>query len=96
MNGSPIYLSFSDWIEPNISQFVCIDFIASGLLTIFFGLPSIYVQPLTFSFLIGISRQVKNLPQQEVVWSSVPKEHLPIVFTTLEQLEPEPSVFPLS
>ena len=38
---------------------------------------------LIFSFLVGVSGQIKNIPQQTVVQTSVPKAQLPTVFTTL-------------
>lgn len=83
MSGSLFCLRFSDRIEPKLGHFIFFGSISSGLLTIFFGLTSIPTVSLIFSFLVGVSSQVKNIPQQTVVQTSVPKDQLPTVFTTL-------------
>ncbi|PIC57998.1 MFS transporter [Sporosarcina sp. P12(2017)] len=83
MSGSLICLRFPNWIEPKLGQFIILGSFSSGLLTIFFGLTSIPTLSLIISFLVGVSGQVKNIPQQTVVQTSVPKDRLPTVFTTL-------------
>ncbi|MCH4827331.1 MFS transporter [Planococcus halocryophilus] len=81
--GSLFCLRFSDWIEQKLSQFIFLGAISSSLVTIFFGLTSLPTLALFFSFLVGASSQIKNIPQQMVVQTSVPKAQLPTVFTTL-------------
>lgn len=83
MSGSLFCLRFPNWIEPKLSQFIIMGSFSSGLLTIFFGLTSIPALSLIISFLVGVSSQVKNIPQQTVVQTSVAKDRLPTVFTTL-------------
>ncbi|WP_081657971.1 MFS transporter [Sporosarcina ureae] len=83
MSGSLFCLRFSDWIKPKLSQFIFLGSFSSGLLTIFFGLTSIPALSLIFSFLVGVSSQVKNIPQQTVIQTSVPRDRLPTVFTTI-------------
>ncbi|WP_271852618.1 MFS transporter [Planococcus maritimus] len=83
IGGSLFCLRFSDWIEQKLSQFIFFGAISSSLVTILFGLTSLPMLALFFSFLVGISGQLKNIPQQTVVQTSVPKAQLPTVFTTL-------------
>ena len=83
IGGSLFCLRVSDQIEQKLSQFIFLGSISSSLVTICFGLTSLPVLALVFSFLVGVSGQIKNIPQQTVVQTSVPKIQLPTVFTTL-------------
>lgn len=83
IGGSLFCLRFSDWIEQKLIHFIFIGAIFSSLVTIFFGLNSIPAMALVLSFLVGVFGQIKNIPQQTVVQTSVPKDRLPTVFTTL-------------
>lgn len=81
--GSLICLRFSQWIENNLSRFILTGAIFSSVATILFGLNSMTLVALGLSVLVGVFSQLKNIPQQTVVQTSVPKEQLPTVFTTL-------------
>src|SRR5690606_22373659 len=65
------------------SQFIFMGAVSSSLATVFFGLNSLPLLALLLSFLVGVFGQIKNIPQQTVVQTSVPKTQLPMVFTTL-------------
>ncbi|MDN7247161.1 MFS transporter [Planococcus shenhongbingii] len=81
--GSLFCLRFSNWIEQKLSQFIFLGAVSSSVITIAFGLNSLPALALLFSFLVGVSSQIKNIPQQTVVQTSVSKAQLPTVFTTL-------------
>ncbi|MGK7377338.1 MFS transporter [Planococcus sp. 1R117A] len=81
--GSLFCLRFSNWIEQKLSQFIFLGAVSSSVITIAFGVNSLPALALLFSFLVGVSSQIKNIPQQTVVQTSVPKAQLPTVFTTL-------------
>ena len=81
--GSLICLRFTQWIENNLSRFILTGAIFSSAATVLFGLNSVPAMALFLSVLVGIFSQLKNIPQQTVVQTSVPKEQLPTVFTTL-------------
>jgi DHA3 family macrolide efflux protein-like MFS transporter len=83
IGGSLFCLRFSEWIEQKLSQFIFLGALSSSLITILFGLTSLPIMALIFSFLVGVSGQLKNIPQQTVVQTSVPNAQLPTVFTTL-------------
>src|SRR5690606_26781587 len=81
--GSLFCLRFSDCIEKNLSRFIFGGAIFSSLSTFLFGLNDIAVVALLLSFGVGIFSQLKNIPQQTVIQTSVQPERLPTVFTTL-------------
>ncbi|KYG59969.1 MFS transporter [Planococcus maritimus] len=81
--GSLICLRFTEWVERNLSRFILTGAIFGSVATILFGLNSMPLVALGLSVLVGIFSQLKNIPQQTVVQTSVPKEQLPTVFTTL-------------
>lgn len=81
--GSLICLRFTEWVERNLSRFILTGAIFGSVATIWFGLNSMPLVALGLSVLVGIFSQLKNIPQQTVVQTSVPKEQLPTVFTTL-------------
>lgn len=81
--GSLLCLRFTEWVENHLSHFILIGAIFSSLATVLFGLNSVPLVALLLSVLVGVFSQLKNIPQQTVVQTSVPKEQLPTVFTTL-------------
>ncbi|WKA55986.1 MFS transporter [Planococcus shixiaomingii] len=83
IGGSIFCLRFSALIEKNLSFFIFTGAVSSSLVTFLFGLTSIPAVALILSFLVGIFSQIKNIPQQTVVQTSVPKDRLPTIFTTL-------------
>jgi len=83
IGGSLFCLRYSDWIEQKYSYFIFYGAFFSSLVTIAFGFNSIPAIALILSFLVGVFGQIKNIPQQTVVQTSVPQDRLPTVFTTL-------------
>lgn len=83
IGGSLFCLRFSDLIEQRLSHFIFLGAISSSLATIAFGFNSVPLLALVFTFLVGIFTQLKSIPQQTVVQTSVPLDRLPTVFTTL-------------
>ncbi len=83
IGGSVLCLRFSGWIEKRLFGFIFAGALFSSVLTIFFGLNSFPVVAVVLSFLIGVFGQLKNIPQQTVIQTSVPRDQLPTVFTTL-------------
>ncbi|QHJ69925.1 MFS transporter [Planococcus halotolerans] len=83
IGGSLFCLRFSGWIDQRLSSFIFWGAALSSLVTIFFGLNSLPLLALLLSFLVGVFSQIKNIPQQTVVQTSVPSDQLPTVYTTL-------------
>ena len=83
IGGSLFCLKYSDWVEGKLSHFIFLGAISSSIATIAFGFNSIPMLALVLTFLVGIFSQLKNIPQQTVVQTSVPLDRLPTVFTTL-------------
>lgn len=83
IGGSLFCLRYADWIEQRLSPLIFWGAISSSLLTIFFGLNSVPILALVLMFLVGFFTQIKNIPQQTVVQTSVSLDRLPTVFTTL-------------
>lgn len=81
--GSLFCLWFSNWIEQNLSLFIAGGAVSTSLATFLFGLNAVPVLALLLSVLVGIFSQIKNIPQQTIIQTSVPKDRLPTVFTTL-------------
>lgn len=83
IGGSLFCLKFADWIDQRLSSFIFGGAVLSSVVTILFGLNSLPLLALLFSFLVGVFSQIKNIPQQTVVQTSVPTAQLPTVYTTL-------------
>lgn len=81
--GSLFCLRYFKLIDQKLSNFIFIGAFSSSLATLFFGLTSSPIFALMLSFFIGVCSQLKNIPQQTVIQTSVPKSQLPTVFTTL-------------
>lgn len=83
IGGSVFCLRFSGWIDQRLSSCIFWGAALSSLVTILFGLNSIPALALLLSLLVGIFSQIKNIPQQTVVQTSVSADRLPTVYTTL-------------
>lgn len=81
--GSLYCLRYSEWVEQRLSHFIFLGAISSSIATIAFGFNSIPLLALVFTFLVGVFTQLKSIPQQTVIQTSVPLDRLPTVFTTL-------------
>ena len=83
IGGSLLCLRFAASIEKNLGTFIFAGAFLSSAVTLLFGLNNVPLLALVLSFLVGIFGQLKNIPQQTVIQTSVPREALPTVFTTL-------------
>ena len=81
--GSLFCLKFADRIDEHLSSFIFGGAALSSLATILFGLNSLPLLALLLSFLVGAFTQLKSIPQQTVIQTSVPTDQLPTVYTTL-------------
>lgn len=76
-------IKYASFIEKKLASFVFVGSFASFLITILFGLNSIPIVALLLSFGVGLFEQLKSIPQQTVIQTSVSKERLATVYTSL-------------
>ncbi|MBT2640393.1 MFS transporter [Bacillus sp. ISL-39] len=81
--GSIYCIKYFSFIERKLSAFIFAGSFAGFLATILFSLNSVPSIALVLSFIVGISVQLKSIPQQTVIQTSVPKERLATVYTSL-------------
>lgn len=81
--GSIVCVKFSKFVEGNRYAFILTGACMSFVLTILFSIASIPVIALILSALIGLFGQLKNIPQQTLIQTSVPKEKLATVYTSI-------------
>jgi len=84
--GSIYCIKFSPFIEKKLGTFIFVGSFASFIVTILFSINSIPIIAIILSFCIGIFTQVKNIPQQTVIQTSVSKEQLSTVYTSLNAI----------
>lgn len=76
-------IKYASFIEKKLASFVFVGSFSSFLITILFGLNSIPIVALLLSFCVGLFEQLKGIPQQTVIQTSVPKDQLATVYTSL-------------
>ncbi|WP_042347952.1 MFS transporter [Bacillus massiliigorillae] len=81
--GSIYCIKYSSFIEKKLSTFIFNGSIVSSLVSILFSLNSIPIVALFLSLCIGFFGQIKNIPQQTIIQTSVTKEHLATVYISL-------------
>jgi MFS transporter, DHA3 family, macrolide efflux protein len=81
--GSIFCIRYSSFIEKKLGTFIFIGSIFSCCITVLFSLNSIPVLALFLSLFIGLFGQIKSIPQQTVIQTSVPKRQLATVYTSL-------------
>ncbi|MCI1591022.1 MULTISPECIES: MFS transporter [Heyndrickxia] len=81
--GSVYCIKYPSIIEKNLGTFIFVGSFGSSLITILFSLNSIPIFALLLSLGIGLFGQIKNIPQQTVIQTSVSKEQLATVYTSL-------------
>ncbi|MGE7674245.1 MFS transporter [Lysinibacillus sp. NPDC094403] len=81
--GSVYCIKFSSFVEKKIGTFIFVGSFASFLFTILFSLNSIPMISLLLSLCVGLFGQIKKIPQQTVIQTSVSKEQLSTVYTSL-------------
>ncbi|WP_144481391.1 MFS transporter [Cytobacillus oceanisediminis] len=81
--GSVYCIKYSSIIEKKLGTIIFIGSILSSLVTLLFSLNSIPIAALLLSLCVGIFGQIKGIPQQTVIQTSVTKEQLSTVYTSL-------------
>src|SRR5699024_4851034 len=81
--GSVYCIQYSIVVVKNILELIFLSSLFSFIVTILFGITSIPIIALLISLVIGISEQVRTIPLQTIIQTSVPKKELPTVYTSL-------------
>lgn len=81
--GSAYCIKFFSFVEKKIGTFIFVGSFSSFLFTILFSLNSIPLISLLLSLCVGLFGQIKKIPQQTVIQTSVSKEQLSTVYTSL-------------
>lgn len=81
--GSMVCLKWTSFVDRKKAVFICGGALLSATFTLFFAISSTALLTLLCSFMIGFCGQLKNIPQQTIVQTSVTKEKLPTVYTSL-------------
>ncbi len=81
--GSAYCIKFSSFVEKKIGTFIFVGSFSSFIFTILFSLNSIPLISLLLSLCVGLFGQIKKIPQQTVIQTSVSKEQLSTVYTSL-------------
>jgi MFS transporter, DHA3 family, macrolide efflux protein len=81
--GSVYCIKYSSIIEKKLGTFIFIGSILSSLVTLLFSINGIPIAALLLSLFVGLFGQIKGIPQQTVIQTSVSKEQLSTVYTSL-------------
>lgn len=81
--GSIICMKYSNVTDTYKQYFIGYGAFISGILTIIFGSISFPLLAIILSVGIGLTSQLKNIPQQTIIQRSIPKEKLVTVYTSL-------------
>lgn len=81
--GSVFCWRYSAFVERRLAAFILAGSFAGFIVTLLFGLVHDPFIALLLSFSVGIFSQIKGIPQQTVIQSSVYKEQLPKVYSSL-------------
>lgn len=81
--GSIVCVRFPQYVDKNRNVFIVAGASMACILTVIFSMTSNAVFALMLSALIGFFGQLKNIPQQTVIQTSVPNEHLATVYTSI-------------
>ncbi|MBY0095702.1 MFS transporter [Mesobacillus maritimus] len=84
--GSVYCIKFSSFIEKKLGTFIFVGSFLSFLGTFLFSINSIPIIALLLSLCVGLFGQIKNIPQQTVIQTSVSKEQLSTVYTSLSAI----------
>ena len=81
--GSVYCIKYSTFIEKKLGAFILIGSILSFIVTLLFSMNSIPIMALLLALSLGLFGQMKGIPQQTVIQTSVSKEQLATVYTSL-------------
>ncbi|WP_438825632.1 MFS transporter [Neobacillus drentensis] len=80
--GSILCVKWSQFVERKRYVFIITGTLLTCVLTILFGITSFPVIALILSALIGLFGQLKNIPQQTIIQTSITKDQLATVYTS--------------
>src|SRR5690625_269905 len=81
--GSIFCVRYSTLVEKKLSELIFISTLFSFIVTILFGITSIPITALLLSLGIGLFEQIRSIPLQTIMQTSIPKEKLPTIYTSL-------------
>ena len=81
--GSVYCLKFDLFIEKRMGNFILSGSLLSSIATLLFSFNHVAWLALILSFCVGFFGQVKSIPQQTIIQTSVSQEKLPTVYTSL-------------
>lgn len=81
--GSIFCVRYSTLVEKKLSELIFISTLFSFIVTILFGITSIPITALLLSLGIGLFEQIRSIPLQTIIQTSIPKEKLPTIYTSL-------------
>ena len=81
--GSILCIKFSLFVDKQRHVFIIAGALMTCIFTVLFGFTSFPVIAMLLSALIGLFGQLKNIPQQTLIQTSVPKGQLATVYTSL-------------
>lgn len=81
--GSIICIRYAIMVERKLSELIFISSLFSLIVTILFGVTSIPILALFLSLAIGLFEQIRAIPLQTIIQTSVPKTKLSTVYTSL-------------
>lgn len=70
-------------VEKNLGKLIFISSLFSCIVTILFGVTSIPIVALLLSLAMGASEQIRAIPLQTIIQTSIPKKKLSTVYTSL-------------
>ncbi len=81
--GSLYCVKHATFIENRLGNVILLNSLMTALMTILFSINSLPIIALCLSLCVGFFGQIKNIPQQTIIQSSVSKDELSTVYTSL-------------
>ena len=81
--GSIYCMKYFTLVEKSLGKLIFISSLFSFIVTILFGVTSVPFIALLLSLGIGVSEQIRAIPLQTIIQSSIPKKNLSTVYTSL-------------
>lgn len=81
--GSLFCIKYSMFVEKHLGKFIFISSLLSCIATILFGVTSLPVLALILSLSMGLFEQIRTIPLQTIIQTSVVKNKLSTVYTSL-------------
>lgn len=81
--GSIFCIKYSTLVEKNLGKLIFISSLFGFMVTIIFGITSAPIIALLLSIGVGTSEQIRAIPLQTIIQTSVPRKQLSTVYTSL-------------